>query len=505
MRLLQRVVLATVLATTAPLSRAEACGGCFQVTATGGKTPQVITDHRMILSLSATGTTLWDQIRYAGSPDDFIWVLPVPRGVALDLGLGDNAFVDAVESTSLPRIEASFQRLCPINGAGPSGPPVSTADPWGGGGGGGGGGCGGGPPPSIDYTPGSRGGGNETTPPTGMTMDQFRGSEAVMVGAMEMAVVGPYAVARIGNGPGEEGFSRWAARNGYDIPNETRGAVDHYAALSMDFLVLRLRPEVGIQQMQPVRISYPGYVPQLPLRMIAAGVADKVGLSLMVFAASPVEAEWFENVVIPTSDLVWNFSSNTSNYRRLFDAAILQGRGRVWVTESVQHVTPPMMAMMIGEPDAGADAGTDASAPEMGDGGVTLDRSDRFVDRRIAFAGFPDGRVMLTRMRTELGRVDLSRDLQLRASQRPPLPPLRSVTNAINVPPCPEQPDAGPGWSPPDAGSGSRRGSSEPGWFCAVRQGVGVRWGRAAGPVGVGCVGLALVVRRRRRARTKGA
>jgi hypothetical protein len=33
--------------------------------------PQVVTDHRMVLSVNATQTTLWDQFRYAGQASDF--------------------------------------------------------------------------------------------------------------------------------------------------------------------------------------------------------------------------------------------------------------------------------------------------------------------------------------------------------------------------------------------------------------------------------------------------
>lgn len=47
--------------------------------------------------------------------------------------------------------------------------------------------------------------------------------------------------------------------------------------------------------MQPVRVTMEGYVPRLPLRMIAAGVADKVGLSLVVFSDARIEASNFPN------------------------------------------------------------------------------------------------------------------------------------------------------------------------------------------------------------------
>jgi hypothetical protein len=94
-------LLALVSGLVALDPRVDACGGCFSAatftttTATGSKTAQVLTDHRMVLSLSSERTTLWDQIRDAGSPDDFPWVLPVAPDADLEIGLADNAFVDA--------------------------------------------------------------------------------------------------------------------------------------------------------------------------------------------------------------------------------------------------------------------------------------------------------------------------------------------------------------------------------------------------------------------------
>ena len=52
---------------------AEACGGCF----VPPENNTVVTDHRMILSVGQGRSTLYDQIRYQGSPESFAWVLPI--------------------------------------------------------------------------------------------------------------------------------------------------------------------------------------------------------------------------------------------------------------------------------------------------------------------------------------------------------------------------------------------------------------------------------------------
>src|SRR5262245_31756028 len=70
---------------------AHACGGCFSQP----ETPTVVTDHRMVLSISRAQTTLYDQIRYQGDPKAFAWVLPI-SGVAT-VGLSSNVLFQALD------------------------------------------------------------------------------------------------------------------------------------------------------------------------------------------------------------------------------------------------------------------------------------------------------------------------------------------------------------------------------------------------------------------------
>ena len=76
---MRKPFLAAALAVTAALaavstpSTAEACGGCF----VAPENNTVVTDHRMVLSVTPQQTTLYDQIRYQGNPESFAWVLPI--------------------------------------------------------------------------------------------------------------------------------------------------------------------------------------------------------------------------------------------------------------------------------------------------------------------------------------------------------------------------------------------------------------------------------------------
>jgi hypothetical protein len=220
------------LAGTAAPHAAEACGGCFAPP----NAVQVVTDHRMVLSLSATRTVLWDQFRYSGRPADFSWILPIRSGPDVRIEVGDNRFLQALDNLTAPVLN----------------PPPRPQ------------------PPSCGIEADS---------------DFSRGSAfdagvapAPGVEVLSESVVGPYMTATL-RGEDPMALRQWLRDNGYSVPAAIEPVLDHYVALRMDFVALKLRPGEGVDRMSPVRITTPGYNPSLPLRMIAAGTADKVGCS----------------------------------------------------------------------------------------------------------------------------------------------------------------------------------------------------------------------------------
>src|SRR5271170_6289285 len=72
---------------------ARACGGCFHGPTQNG---DVITDHRMIFSVSPSQTTLYDEVEYQGNPAGFAWVLPIHGQV--QVGLSSDVVFAALDS-----------------------------------------------------------------------------------------------------------------------------------------------------------------------------------------------------------------------------------------------------------------------------------------------------------------------------------------------------------------------------------------------------------------------
>jgi hypothetical protein len=445
----------------------------------------------MVLSISATRSTLWDQIRYSGDPSQFIWVLPIRSARDVEVGLADNAFVDALDQVSAPVIQglAFCNRATGMSG-GLSGGSSGSA------------GCG---------------------APFSFNPSMMRGSDGSSLSGSGARVVGPYSAQVVSSRTTP--LAQWLPREGLMVPANTLAAIEHYDSLSFDYIVLRMRPGAGVRQIQPVRITYPGATMALPLRMIVAGTADSVGLELLVLSTSRVEPVNFAASAIGDGLLQFDFATMRSNYAQLL-AERLDGRTSNWLIESAAPIVPNNFSFFASGVSATTsanslsldrmtmpvapsnDAGSDASAvwppqdpdmhgpsdvlsppndspsepedalnPPEQDGAISPDpdamaqdaetqdaetqddsavleaqdapspapeydvpdpapmmRRDPFVDMRYAFGDFRGAPIVLTRLRARLAALALDRDLQLQMTNGAMIPVLRETSNVLNVP-----------------------------------------------------------------------
>ena len=283
LRLLVLTCLTAAVTLTIRAPLADACGGCFAPM----ETITNVDSHRMVISLSAEQTTLWDQIRYSGDPEDFVWVLPIPSSAAT-LDVADSLFFEELEQYTAPQVTAP--QLPP----GPSCPP--PPDGWGGAG--------------VDAAASSDAG-----------VDIYREE-----------VVGPYQTVVIGS-EDANALVDWLTANGYNVPAATLPTIQHYIDNDSVFIVLRLAPDQGVSAMQPVRVQYPGYMATFPLKMVTVGAYGTLELTLWVIAEQRYEAINYGTAVIDQSDLVWDFWAGRSNYADLFRATIDAHGGKAWIAE----------------------------------------------------------------------------------------------------------------------------------------------------------------------------
>jgi hypothetical protein len=417
---------------------AHACGGCFHgEPATPSQSPSVVTDHRMVLSLTATMTTLWDQVEYAGDPEEFAWVLPI-RGKVV-VGLGSDSFISGLDTQTAPVIRSPRSSCAPQfafgEGSGSSGCGMSSSDE------------------ATSASPPAENGGLGWQEDSGVFVT-------------DRSTVGPYETVQV-HGTDAGGIIGWLRANKYVVPVELEPMLQKYVTEGFDFVAVKLRPGVGVHAMRPIRVSFKGPYPTLPLRMVAAGVGAKVGLKLFVIGDGRWKTANFPTLAIDPQMVTWDFTAQRSDYTLIRDRESQKFEGRAWTLEaSVDLMRSPVpvtfeplpatpdaavpakdtgavvdsatsdagdeTAADASDEDGGTDAATDTATPLPDyDAGAAPGVDPYASDLEVAFG--TDSARRVTRLRADLASKYLDVDLVLEADDNQAvLPRELQVIKAVN-------------------------------------------------------------------------
>jgi hypothetical protein len=457
------------LAALAAERDARACGGCFHPP---NETPTVVTDHRMILSVSPQQSTLYDQIRYQGDPSSFAWVLPI-SGTAT-VGLSSDALFTVLDGTSQTTILAP-NPVCPA------------------------------PPPGCAVPGVQNAGGGASSADAGVTVTHHQ-------------VVGPYDTVQL-HSSDPNALNTWLSTNGYAVPSDVAPIIAAYVNEHFDFLAMKLVPGAGVSAMRPVRVTTAGASPLLPLRMVAAGTGATVGVTLWVVADGRYETQNFPFFHIDDSELVWDWASQRSNYTELRASKEAAGGGKIWeiessTTQSTSGIkTQVQYASQIYYPDAGSPEYPPIPADDAGTAGQSS-QQELDADMAALFADIgANGQFRLTRMRADLAKAALANDLVLQASSdQSALSNMRRPQMTSGSPTCPsfgtcsDSPGGGgtlPGLLPGNGSGGAGGSGGHSSFSCAVTESPSPNQGwRLYSIAGVAAaLGLAFASARRRRSR----
>jgi hypothetical protein len=358
----------------------------------------------MLLSVSTTQTTLYDQILYQGSPSSFAWVLPIHGEVTV--GLSADVLFNSVDVLTATQITPPPPSCAPCN--------------FGGGNAGSG---------------GASGGSAEVTAPAG----------AVIVTRQEN--VGPYATVQL-QSTDPTALNNWLTQNGYNIPADVQPVVAEYVTEGFDFLAMKLLPNQGVQEMRPVRVTSAGASLSLPLRMASVGTGAITGITIWVVSDGRYEPQNYPFFHIDDKDLVWDFSASLSNYTtlRLENEATLKNGG--WEIESSLTLNQQVVTNVVlsgGQYYGGGGFGGAPSDPSLdylpipasdggpdAAGGQTAEEV-RTADLAALFAGVTAPNVRITRIRSDIAHAAMTADLVLRASaDQSELSNIRTLTQGVN-------------------------------------------------------------------------
>lgn len=253
-----------------------ACGGLFT-----SNTPVDQSIERIIFTVDPGSISVYEQINYTGTASDFAWVLPVPAVPTLA-----TAPVDLFRTLDTQTVPTFFYASPPPCGLAPLGGEPST----------------GGAPAPVST-----------------------------VNVYNAGTVGPYAFDVIGsNDP--NALTHWLQNHQYHIPGSMQSLIQTYTQAHMLFLAMRLQPQKGIQDITPVKITFPTTQSQvmIPLRMAAAAANPHMGLLVWIFGSSRFVPQNYQSVQFRDEQL-----SNIS-YEQLIDNVVNQANGHAFVTEYAQ-------------------------------------------------------------------------------------------------------------------------------------------------------------------------
>ncbi len=428
MRTIASLVVVAALASASLLvseGEARACGGCFHPPT---ETESVITDHRMVLTVTSRQTTLYDQIRYQGNPKDFAWVLPI-NGAA-SVGLSADSMFATLDAMTASTVVAPDPR-CPGN------------------------------PSSCRQA---------LSAPSAAGAEDHGG-----VTVIRQETVGPYQTVQLASS-NPTALTDWLTQNGYSVPADVAPIVAAYVREHFDFLAIKLRPGANVQSMRPVRVTTAGGSPSLPLRMVAAGTGPKVGITLWIVAEGRYEAQNFPNFAIKSEDLVWDWATNTSNFGAL--RAQKSTDGKSWETETSTTFQARTIADAIrngyyfgpsgGGGGVAAPNGNDY-APVTDTNGAVTKTADQVREADLVTLVDEMAAPRITRLRADLAHASLAADLLLQPAADPAeLAGQRQASKEAGQPQCPIFNGCDPAGTAPRDEAIARAKSSGSSFACSV-------------------------------------
>jgi hypothetical protein len=274
-RLISSTLIAMCCIMFMPLS-AFACGGFFST-----DTPVDQNIERIIFTVHPGSTSVYEQINYTGSASNFAWVLPVPAVPKVSTASID-LFRD-LDKQTVPRFFYSSPPPCGLAPLGGQGEFAGAPAP----------------------------GGN--------------------VNVYGKGTAGPYAYDVIGtSNPGA--LTLWLQTHHYHVPDQLPSSIQPYIQAHMLFLAMRLQPQAGIQDITPVKITYPTTQSQvmIPLRMATFAAMPHMGLLVWIFGSSRFTPQNYQSIHISDEELT------NAGYTNLLDKSVSQSNGHAFITEYAQ-------------------------------------------------------------------------------------------------------------------------------------------------------------------------
>jgi hypothetical protein len=259
---------------------ARACGGLFCQ-----NNPVDQNAERIIFTQNGDGTvSAIVQIQYTGFDEDFSWILPLPEPIPAEA-------IEAPETAT-----AAFTELELATN------PVFI------------------PPARPDCAQ--------------VDMVMSEGAVPMAAGGVELFAsgeVGPFGFDIIGS-QDPQALITWLREHNYRVTPPMEPLIDVYVQEQFVFLAMRLLPERGVQDIQPIQVTYPAERPMIPLRLTAVAANPDMAVLTWFFADAQATPANYAHMEIADSELTF-FTFGGHNYRQLMSQRADEFNGQAFITE----------------------------------------------------------------------------------------------------------------------------------------------------------------------------
>ena len=328
---------ALALAATLTPNRAEACGCLSPPDPVALDTNNFAVNQQaeqIIFEVGEETVSAHVQIRYAGDPEQFAWIVPVPN--VPDLELSHTIAFGMIDEETAPNAFSRFESLCPVpeyqceyhptpdcDLPGQNGSDSDTGDGLTGG-----------------DSPGDTDGGGGGEPPSG-------------VDVLDMQTVGDYETVTFSADDAALAVD-WLHENGFIVNETMTPYMQPYIDGGMVFVAARLVAGAGVDSIKPLKITYDGTQPMIPLQLTAVAAEPHMTVSAFIYSD-----ESFAPVDHPLIDLdpsrIARDPSSRMNYPMVLAASIDEAGGDAFVRE---YEGPPIRPRFF-DPSGCCDGGSD--------------------------------------------------------------------------------------------------------------------------------------------------
>jgi len=264
-----------------------ACGGLFCQ-----NIPVDQQAERIIFTINDDDTvTAYVQINYTGSAHDFSWVVPLPAVPEVDVA--EIASFDELSNFTQPMFIPPLMPECapiPVPMAALSAAAESEFDDAG-------------------------------------------------VEVLAQGTAGPFAFDVV-RSDDPNALITWLRTNSYVITEQMEPLVRVYTDEGQVFLAMKLQPESGVQDIQPVKMTYAAENPVIPIRLTAVAANPNMSVLTWIFADAQAVPLNYAHPTIDERNLRSDFSTfGGTNYLSLVDQTVDLYDGRAFITEYAQTTT----------------------------------------------------------------------------------------------------------------------------------------------------------------------